>query len=87
MAKHIPERSCMACREKKEKGALIRVIRTPEGEVLLDATGRANGRGAYLCKSRACVEKAYKTRALERALKSAVPQELYECLLKECADD
>ena len=68
MPKKIPMRQCLGCREMKPKKELIRVVRTPEGEVLLDPTGRRNGRGAYLCCKKECLARAVKTRALERAL-------------------
>lgn len=67
----------------KSKKEMIRVIRTAEGEILLDATGKKNGRGAYLCFSAECLEKAVKSRGLERSLKTPVPQEVYENLKKE----
>ena len=67
----------------KEKKALIRVIRTMEGEILLDATGRKNGRGAYLCPCADCLQKARKTKGLERTLKSPVPEGIYEKLMEE----
>ena len=60
-------RMCVACRPLRPKKELVRIVRTPEGELRLDATGRANGRGAYLCASAACLERAVQTRALERA--------------------
>ena len=68
-------RMCVACREMKPKKELIRVVRTPEGEVVADLTGRKNGRGAYLCRSEACLSKAVKTRALERALEQPLSEE------------
>lgn len=80
MPKKIPMRMCIACREKKEKKELIRVVRTPEGAILVDRTGRANGRGAYLCDSEACLERAVKTRALERALEAKVDGTVFETL-------
>ena len=67
-AKKTPMRMCVACREMKPKRELIRIVRTPENEICADTTGRAAGRGAYICKSQACLEKAIKIRALERAL-------------------
>ena len=67
----------------KPKLELIRVIKTPEGEVTLDATGRKNGRGAYLCKNEECLKKLRKTKGLERSLKIAIPQEVYDKLEKE----
>ena len=81
--KKIPMRRCTGCGEMKSKKEMIRVIRTEEGEILLDATGKKNGRGAYLCFSAECLEKAVKSRGLERSLKTPVPQEVYENLKKE----
>ena len=78
-----PLRQCTGCREMKSKKDMIRVIRTPEQEIFLDATGRKNGRGAYICLSQECLEKAVKSHGLERSLKTAVPQEVYENLKKE----
>ena len=75
MMKKVPMRMCVACREMKPKKELIRVVRTPEGEVVADLTGRKNGRGAYLCRSEACLNKAVKTRALERALEQPLSEE------------
>ena len=67
-------RMCVACREMKPKKELIRVVRTPEGEIVADETGRRNGRGAYLCRAEACFNKAVKTRALERALEQPLSE-------------
>lgn len=83
MAKKIPMRMCVSCREMQPKKELVRVVRTPEDTVLLDATGRANGRGAYLCKKSACLEKAIKSRALERALEISIPAETYDTLREQ----
>ena len=83
MPKTIPIRQCMGCREQKPKNELIRVVRSPQGEISLDFRGKAPGRGAYLCRSSACLKKAMKSRALDRALSAAVPQEVYERLLAE----
>ena len=69
-------RMCVACREMKPKKELIRVVRTPEGEIVADETGRRNGRGAYLCRAEACFNKAVKTRALERALEQPLSEEV-----------
>lgn len=79
----IPMRQCTGCREMKSKKEMMRVLRTPEEEIVLDVTGKKNGRGAYLCKSADCLEKAIKSRGLERSLKAAIPQEVYENLKKE----
>ena len=73
--KKVPMRMCVACREMKPKKELIRVVRTPEGEIVADETGRKNGRGAYLCRAEACFNKAVKTRALERALEHPLSEE------------
>ncbi|MBQ9923179.1 MAG: YlxR family protein [Clostridia bacterium] len=72
--KKVPMRMCVACREMKPKKELIRVVRTPEGEIVADATGRKNGRGAYLCPAEGCLNKAIKTRALERALEQPLSE-------------
>ena len=74
MMKKVPMRMCVACREMKPKKELIRVVRTPEGEIVADETGRRNGRGAYLCRAEACFNKAVKTRALERALEQPLSE-------------
>ncbi len=83
MAKKIPLRQCAGCREKKTKQELIRIIRTPQGEVILDREGRKNGRGVYLCPSPECLKKARKSSALSRALKTEIPGEIYERLDEE----
>ena len=81
--KKIPMRMCAACRTKKPKKELVRVVRTPEGEVLVDDTGRKNGRGVYLCRDNACLKKALKSHALERALEHEVGEETAAQLIKE----
>ena len=81
--KKIPLRQCIGCGEMKSKKEMIRVIKTAEGEILLDATGRKNGRGAYLCPSMECFKKAVKGRGLERSFKMAIPREVSETLEKE----
>ena len=81
--KKIPLRQYIGCGEMKSKKEMIRVIKTAEGEILLDATGRKNGRGAYLCPSMECFKKAVKGRGLERSFKMAIPREVYETLEKE----
>lgn len=82
-AKKTPMRMCVACREMKPKRELIRIVRTPENEICADITGRAAGRGAYICKSQACLEKAIKIRALERALDKKIDEEVFQRLQKE----
>ncbi len=75
-----PLRKCIGCGEQKEKNMLIRVIRSPEGDIRLDETGRANGRGAYVCREQSCLEKAVKTHALERSLHTSISKEIYDTL-------
>ncbi len=79
-AKKIPMRQCIGCREMKPKQELIRVVRPPEGELTVDFRGKMNGRGAYVCHNTACLKKAVKSRALERALEVSVPETLYAAL-------
>ncbi len=83
MQKKIPMRQCLGCREMKAKKELIRVVRSPEGEISLDFRGKANGRGAYLCQDPACLKKAIKARALERAFSAQIPDEVYEALERQ----
>ena len=83
MQKKIPQRQCMGCRERKAKRELIRVVRSPEGEVSLDFGGKKNGRGAYICPNPECLKKARKSRALERAFDAPIPAEIYEQLAAE----
>ena len=82
-SKKIPMRKCVGCQEMKAKKEMIRIVRTEEQEFLLDATGRKNGRGAYICPSSECLEKAIKNRGLERSFKQAIPKEVYDELCKE----
>ncbi len=81
--KKVPMRQCIGCGEMKNKREMMRILRTTEGDIILDKTGRKNGRGAYLCASSKCLRKAEKSRGLERALKTAIPAEIYENLEKE----
>ena len=83
MKTKIPMRQCTGCREMKNKKEMMRVLRTPENEIILNATGRKNGRGAYICRSMECLDKAVKNHGLERSLKTGIPQEVYEDLKKE----
>ncbi len=83
MEKKIPMRQCLGCREMKPKKELIRVVRSPEGEISLDFKGKASGRGAYICPDNACLKKAIKAKALERALSVNIPQEIYERLQEQ----
>lgn len=79
----IPMRQCTGCREMKSKKDMIRVLKTAEDEIILDATGKKNGRGAYLCFSMECLEKAIKSHGLERSLKASIPEDVYKSLKKE----
>lgn len=76
--KKIPQRTCVGCKEKKEKRELIRVVHNKENEIHLDRTGKMQGRGAYLCDKKECLEKAIKSKALERALETSISEEIYK---------
>lgn len=79
----VPMRKCTGCQEMKHKKDLIRVVRTEEGAFLLDFTGKAPGRGAYVCPQAECLEKAQKSKGLERSFKAPVPKDVYENLKQE----
>ena len=86
--KKIPMRQCVGCHEMKAKRDMIRVIKTApteegETEIILDATGRKNGRGAYICPNRECLAMAIKNKGLERSFKMSIPKDVYETLTKE----
>ena len=83
MQKKIPQRQCMGCRERKNKRELIRVVRSPEGNVGLDFGGKLNGRGAYLCPNPECLKRAIRSKALDRSLEVEIPEEVYARLEKE----
>ena len=85
-AKRTPARMCTACREMKPKNELLRIVRTPEGDIKTDPTGKLSGRGAYICKSAECLKKARKTGALSRAFETAVPEELFDELERTLSD-
>ena len=85
--KHIPLRSCIVCRSSKDKSELIRVVRRPDGEVVIDKTGKEAGRGAYVCDSGDCFATAIKKRALDRAFKQKLPQGIYDGLAAAIEDD
>ena len=82
----IPMRQCLGCNEHKPKIELLRVLRTPEGEILLDFTGKKSGRGAYICKNLACLQKARKSRRIDRNLECQVPDEVYDRMERELAE-
>ena len=79
----IPMRMCVGCREMKEKRDLIRIVRTPEGETLIDPTGKKSGRGAYVCRSPECLKRAIKQKQLERQLQASLTDEVNEALMAE----
>ncbi len=82
-SKKIPMRKCVGCGEMKNKKELCRVIKTQENTFLLDTTGKQNGRGAYICQNSECLEKAVKSKGLERSFKMAIPKEVYVQLQEE----
>ncbi len=81
--KKIPLRQCIGCGEMKSKKEMIRVLKTAQQDILIDATGRKNGRGAYICPSKECLNKAIKSKGLDRSFKMAISKEVYEALEKE----
>lgn len=85
--KKIPMRQCIGCREMKPKKELIRVVRSPEGAISLDFRGKAPGRGAYLCPDAACLKRAVKAKALNRAFETEIPQEIYDDLLVKMEEE
>ena len=85
--KKIPQRKCVGCEEMKAKKELIRIVRSPEGVIELDLTGKEAGRGAYVCPNKECITKAYKGRRMERALEKQVSDDVYKRLLEELEHD
>ena len=83
MAKKIPMRMCIGCGEMKPKKELIRAVKSPEGEISLDFTGKKSGRGAYLCQNAACLEKAQKGHKLEKSFSCKVAPEVYEVMMQD----
>ena len=81
--KKIPTRRCLGCGEHFPKKSLIRVLRTPEGDVVLDLTGKKSGRGAYICKKAACLKKARKSKRIEASLECAIPEAVYDRMEEE----
>ena len=84
--KKIPMRKCTGCREMKPKKELVRVVRSPEGEIFLDLTGKKNGRGAYVCRDVQCLKKAQKSKRIERAFECAIPDEVYNKMEQELTE-
>ena len=83
----VPERQCLGCNEHKPKRELLRVVRTPEGEIVLDCTGKRSGRGAYICRDVKCLKKARKSGRIERSLGVSIPAEIYDGMESELSDD
>lgn len=83
MQKRIPMRQCLGCREMKPKKELVRVVRSPEGEVSIDTKGKKPGRGAYVCHNADCLKKALRSNALGRSLDVTIPPEVHEALVSE----
>lgn len=81
--KVVPERTCISCREHKPKNELIRVVKDAEGNISLDFTGKKQGRGAYICNDLACIERCAKTKALNKAFKTNVDQEVYDAIVEQ----
>lgn len=84
--KKIPQRMCLGCGQMKPKADLMRVVKSPDGQILTDPAGKANGRGAYVCRDRACLEKARKTRRLERTFSAPVSEEIWTALFEKAED-
>jgi predicted RNA-binding protein YlxR (DUF448 family) len=85
--KKIPLRQCLGCNEHKAKNELLRVLRTPEGEIVLDFTGKRSGRGAYICKSVSCLKKARRSGRIGRSLNCEIPELVYDRMEKELSDN
>ena len=85
--KKLPERKCVGCNERRTKNELVRIVRTPEGEILIDRTGKKSGRGAYLCHDAACFAKAVKARRLQTALTCEIPDTIITAIEKELKTD
>lgn len=87
VVKKIPVRRCVGCGEHFPKNTLVRVLRTPESEIVLDLTGKKSGRGAYICKKTACLKKARKSRRIEASLECTIPEEVYDRMEEEINRD
>lgn len=84
---HIPTRTCVACRQAKPKRELLRIVKPPQGEITIDSSSRANGRGAYICNSLNCMQIAKKNKSFNRAFKCEVPPEVYDNLIGVLSDE
>ncbi|MDL2301792.1 YlxR family protein [Lachnospiraceae bacterium OttesenSCG-928-D06] len=83
MAKKIPLRQCIGCGEMKGKKDMMRVVKSADNQINIDVTGKKNGRGAYLCKQRECLQQARKSKGLARSFKMSIPDEVYDTLEEE----
>ena len=83
----IPQRQCLGCNERRAKKELLRVVRTPEGEVVLDFTGKVSGRGAYICHDIKCLKKARRSRRIDKNLECEIPEEVYDRMESELAEE
>ena len=83
MPKKTRQRTCMGCQAKKDKRELVRIVRSPEGEISVDLTGKKPGRGAYICPDIECLNKVVKSKRLERSLETSISQEIYESLKEQ----
>ena len=87
VVKKLPIRRCVGCGEHYPKNTLVRVLRTPESDIVLDLTGKKSGRGAYICKKPACLKKARKSRRIEASLECSIPEEVYDRMEEEISRD
>ena len=85
--KKIPMRMCLGCNEMKPKKELVRVVKSPEGEISIDLTGKKSGRGAYICRSTECLAKAKKSRRLEKAFSCRIDDEVYKLMERELSEE
>ena len=85
--KKIPKRHCVGCGAEKPKGELCRILRTPEGNIEIDLTGRKNGRGAYICKKKTCLSKAIKNGRAAKNLGVEIPQEIYDAAAEQLTEE
>ncbi len=85
--KKIPLRKCTGCGEQKPKKELVRVVKTPDGEILLDLTGKTSGRGAYICNSAECLKKARKSKRIDKTFEMTIPDEIYEQMEAQISKD
>lgn len=85
--KKVPQRTCVGCKTQKNKNELIRIVINKDGNIFIDRTGKANGRGAYICNNSDCLEHAIKTKCIERNFETSISDEIYDELRKEIADN